>query len=76
MSEQAMEAVMSEVTTMMTAEELAKALRVSRSWVYEAARNGGIPCLRVGALLRFDLDEVKSSLRGIPSPPAKIVGLR
>jgi excisionase family DNA binding protein len=65
-----------EAAALLTAEELATALRVSRSWVYEAARNGTIPCLRVGALLRFDLEEVKGFLRGKPLPPARVVGLR
>jgi excisionase family DNA binding protein len=65
-----------ETPALLTAEELAAALRVSRSWVYEAARNGAVPCLRVGALLRFDLEEVKAFLRGIPLPPARVVGLR
>ncbi len=60
---------------LLTAEELAAALRVSRSWVYEAARNGTIPCLRVGALKRFDLAEVKGALRGEPSAPARVVRL-
>jgi excisionase family DNA binding protein len=58
-----------EVPGLLTAEELAAALRVSRSWVYEAARNSTIPCLRVGALKRFDLAEVKAVLRGEPLPP-------
>jgi excisionase family DNA binding protein len=60
----------------LTAEELAAALRVSRSWVYEAARNGTIPCLRLGALKRFDLAEVKAALRGDPPVGARILGQR
>jgi len=60
---------------LLTAEELAAALRVSRSWVYEAARNGAIPCLRVGALRRFDLAEVKAALRGEPAAPARVLTL-
>ncbi|MHB8420605.1 MAG: helix-turn-helix domain-containing protein [Myxococcales bacterium] len=60
---------------LLTAEELAAALRVSRSWVYEAARNGILPCLRVGALKRFDLAEVKAALRAGPPAPARVVHL-
>jgi excisionase family DNA binding protein len=60
---------LNEGPALLTAQELAAALRVSRSWVYEAARNGTIPCLRVGALKRFDLAEVKAALRGEPQPP-------
>jgi excisionase family DNA binding protein len=60
---------------LLTAGELAAALRVSRSWVYEAARNGTLPCLRVGSLKRFDLAEVKAALRGATVAPARIVAL-
>ena len=58
---------------LLTAEELAHALRVSRSWVYEAARNGTIPVLRIGALKRFELEAVKAHLRGNAEPPARLV---
>jgi excisionase family DNA binding protein len=57
----------------LTADELAAALRVSRSWVYEAARSGVIPYLRVGALKRFDLAEVKAALRADPVAPARVL---
>ena len=60
---------------LLTAEELAAALRVSRSWVYEAARNGTLPFLRVGALKRFDLAEVKAALRGESVAPARVLTL-
>jgi excisionase family DNA binding protein len=34
--------------------EVARALKVSRSWVYARAETGELPSLRVGGLLRFD----------------------
>jgi excisionase family DNA binding protein len=61
---------------LLTPQELASALRVSRSWVYEAARTGRLPCLLVGSLRRFDLAEVKAALRNEPVPPARVVSLR
>lgn len=33
---------------------LARQLGVSKSWVYQACASGVVPCIRVGALLRFD----------------------
>jgi hypothetical protein len=45
--------------------ELARALNVSVAWVYAHAHHNAkdkIPVKRAGGLLRFDLDEVLSSL--------------
>jgi excisionase family DNA binding protein len=39
--------------------EVARALKVSRSWVYARAERGDLPSLRVGGLLRFDPVEVR-----------------
>ena len=39
--------------------EVAKALKVSRSWVYAKAERGEVPSLRVGGLLRFDPEAVR-----------------
>jgi excisionase family DNA binding protein len=36
------------------AKDVARYLSVSRSWVYQRAEDGTLPCLRIGALLRFD----------------------
>jgi len=48
-------------SSLLTAEELAKHLKVSLSWVYEQSRQGNIPTHRIGRYLRFDLHEVLSS---------------
>ena len=39
--------------------EVARALKVSRSWVYAKAESGVVPSLRVGGLLRFDPEAVR-----------------
>jgi len=44
--------------------EVALFLRVSRSWVYQAAASGTLPCIRLGALLRFEADAIKAWVRG------------
>ena len=58
---------------LLTAEELAHALRCSRSWIYEAARDGRIPVIRVGSLKRFELASVLAHLRGNAEPTARLV---
>ena len=45
--------------------DLARRLRVARSWVYEAAKAGRIPCVRLGGLdgpLRFVPGDVEAWL--------------
>jgi excisionase family DNA binding protein len=41
---------------------LAKQLSVSKSWVYQACASGVIPCIRIGALLRFDPATIRAWL--------------
>ena len=44
--------------------DVASFLRVSRSWVYQATASGTLPCIRLGALLRFEADAIKAWVRG------------
>ena len=48
-------------TELLTPEELAAALKVPVSWVYEQSRQGNIPTHRVGRYIRFQLQEVIDS---------------
>lgn len=51
---------------LLTVQELAKALRVPQSWVYERTRPGSVerlPCYRLGKYIRFKLSEVLAYLR-------------
>jgi excisionase family DNA binding protein len=48
---------------------VARYLKVSRSWVYQRAEAGLLPCLRVGGLLRFDPATVRAFARGEVQPP-------
>ena len=43
---------------------VAEFLGVSRSWVYQASSSGVIPCVRIGALVRFDPTIIKAWVRG------------
>lgn len=49
---------------LVTAGEVAKALRLSPSSVYRYAQSGAIPSIRVEGSVRFDLDAVRSALEG------------
>ena len=56
---------------------VAEFLGVSKSWVYQAAAAGRIPCTRVGAALRFDPIAIKAWSRGEGSGTAvKLPGCR
>jgi len=46
----------------MTVNEVAEALRVSRSWVYTAIRDGILPAVRVGRSLRVRREVVAAFL--------------
>ncbi len=54
-----------------TAEDVAAFLRVSLSMVYKLRRMGALPAVRVGALFRFQPDEVRAYARGELGHPAR-----
>ena len=41
-------------STLWTADNVAAFSKTSRSWVYQKAAGGLLPCLKIGGLLRFD----------------------
>jgi predicted DNA-binding transcriptional regulator AlpA len=47
-----------------TASEVAAFLRASRSWVYQHAEDGTLPCLRIHGLLRFDPAQIRAFAAG------------
>jgi hypothetical protein len=46
------------------ANDVARHLKASRSWVYQKAEAGILPSLRIGGLLRFDPVEIRAFVRG------------
>jgi excisionase family DNA binding protein len=59
------------------ANDVARYLKVSRSWVYQRAEAGLLACVRIGGLLRFDPHTVRTFARGgDPDPRAGISGSR
>ena len=49
---------------LLTAAEAAKLLAMSPSWVYQRSAAGDLPCVRVGAALRFDREQLRAYARG------------
>ena len=47
---------------LLTSEQLAEQLTIPATWLEEAARRDEVPFVRIGKYVRFDLDEVLSSL--------------
>lgn len=47
------------MTRLLTAAEVAELLQVPATWVYEAARRGAIPHVKLGRYVRFDEAEVE-----------------
>lgn len=44
---------------LLTAQEVAEILGVTLNWVYKLGRDGSLPSVRIGKLVRFDPKEVK-----------------
>ena len=53
-----------------TAREVANYLRASMSWVYKAAENGKLPCIHLGAMLRFEPAAVRAHLHSRVDRPS------
>ncbi len=53
----------SKTDKLLTPEQLAEALEVPLSWVYESSRVGRIPVRKVGHYNRYDLAEVLAALK-------------
>jgi excisionase family DNA binding protein len=47
-----------------TAADVARFLNASPSYVYKAAEAGKLPCVRIGAMLRFDPRTIQALVRG------------
>lgn len=56
---------------LLTLEELAAFLKVSRDTVYRMAQKGKIPAVKVGNQWRFAQAEVMTALKKIPTAPNK-----
>ena len=53
-----------------TVDDVSRYLKASRSWVYQKAEAGLLPCLRIGGFLRFDPAVVQAWAREEMNVPA------
>ena len=53
-----------------TTAEVARYLKTSRSWVYQATASGRLPSVRVGHLRRFEPVKIRAWVRATASCPA------
>ena len=67
---------MTEFGTLWRVNDVMRYLQASRSWVYQKAEAGILPSLRVGGLLRFDPNAVRSFAQGLPAREAQILPLK
>jgi len=58
-----------------TASDVAQYLKLSRSWVYQRAEAGLLPCLRIGGSLRFEPAAIRAFARGASVLNAKVLPL-
>jgi excisionase family DNA binding protein len=60
-----------------TVADVARLLRLKKSWVYEHVNNGTLPHLRLGGgPVRFVPDDVRAWVARQRSQPAKVVAIR
>ncbi|BDG04985.1 helix-turn-helix domain-containing protein [Anaeromyxobacter oryzae] len=57
---------------LLTAKEVAGLLKASESMIYKLQREGRLPAIRIGWLLRFHPDTVRAFMRGEPIPPRPV----
>lgn len=57
-------------------QDVARFLSLSTSWVYKEAEAGRLPCVRIGAALRFRPEEIRTFLERQRVPRASITALR
>ena len=55
---------------LLNAKDMAERLGIAESWLRDAARNGRIPCVRVGRYMRFDPPAVLRAVKGSDSAAA------
>jgi hypothetical protein len=63
------------VEALWDAKDVAAYLKVSRSWVYQQAERGVLPCMHIVGVVRFEPSAVKAFARG-ERPGGRVLPLR
>ncbi len=58
------------------ATDVARYLKMSKSWVYHASERGELPHVRIGASLRFDPSAIRAWLRRRSNSEAAVLPLK
>ena len=62
----------SDETRLWDANDVARYIGASRSWVYHQAEAGRLPCIRILGFLRFDPQVVRGFVQAASSAPATV----
>ena len=57
---------------LMKAADVARLLNMSTSWVFKAAERGTLPCVRIGAALRFKPQDIQRFISSLNSQGATV----
>jgi excisionase family DNA binding protein len=57
------------------ARDVARYLKVSRSWVYQHAEDGTLPSVRIHGLRRFVPEQIRAFARGEATAPSTVMPL-
>ena len=55
------------------AEDVGRFFKASRSWVYQQAQAGRLPCVKIGGLLRFEPAAIRAFIKGEGASDRKVV---
>ena len=61
---------------LLTTAEVARHLKMSKSWVEKAVSRGQIPAIHIGRSVRFDLAEIYAWVRNQKPPESNVVPMR
>jgi len=63
------------IEQLLTPADLARILRCGRNRPYDLAASGALPCVRLGASIRFRPEDVRAFLAGASPRPAPVLPL-
>jgi len=70
------ESIVNQNVTLWNADDVSAFLKVSRSWVYQKAAAGFLPCISICGCLRFDPEEILAFARGASRNNSHVVPLQ
>jgi excisionase family DNA binding protein len=59
------------VDQLLTGEQVAEILHISRSFAYSLMKRGELPTIRIGSSVRVRIDDLEAYIEGFPNEPVK-----